>query len=805
MTKSLFLRLLTLFLVLSGTLSYADMTDEQIKRQNLKAIEEINKTYQPIISLQALPTFPSGHPATAISGTSWSWASKGLNPDLFNSYVWRENGEVWIEIEIISNDPFICSSSFAILQNGIQYDTVRLDAFSGSNQCGDLYISSIFRLTQWSHFTNAADLNKAFTLIYEGVWDNYSLNIPAGISAPTPDPSLGLFYQDYDSDGYGNSNQSISASSQPYGYVSNNTDCNDNDSGIYPGATEIAGDGIDQDCNGSDLTISKTWYQDYDSDGYGNSNQSISASSQPYGYVSNNTDCNDNDSGIYPGATEIAGDGIDQDCNGSDKVSTGSSSIAVFEDFNNGQSGGFTEDDRFSVVNNALLFQGKGTNLGYIASWSGGVNPGGWSPSPGQSNYFEDFNVSVDVSWKADADDVGYGLLVCTQKNNIGGINGVRFHRSNNGHYIITKLNNGKLIGVVLWTQSSLLKTNSMTKLSIVKVGNNFRFFIDLQEVYQSDIYGYNGGGLGVESNDQLSASFDNFKVIDLSVSTPLKTWYQDKDGDGYGNPNQSLSESSQPYGYVSNKTDCNDNDSSIHPGATEIAGDGIDQDCNGADYISTTVPSIDTAVANGTKIIQTFISAGNDIGKVGDVYVFRSGQYYTGSNWTTSKKPYLAGVTLGTTSVTYDVAGLPTGTKIYVGYGVGVSGTYLSMNTNATFVLAYTTVATTSTGNSITIKSDLSFSIPDALYQSLTGSLNLWLDFKFFVDPSGKLLWELADYGDAISTGNHINILPDLSFSIPNAIYQSLTGDINLETNFIFFGDQSGKLLWELDSYTIK
>lgn len=62
---------------------------------------------------------------------------------------------------------------------------------------------------------------------------------------------------------------------------------------------------------------STTYYRDLDGDGYGNSSSgTIQACGTTAGYASNNSDCNDNNAAVYPGAAEVCGNGIDDNCNG---------------------------------------------------------------------------------------------------------------------------------------------------------------------------------------------------------------------------------------------------------------------------------------------------------------------------------------------------------------------------------------------------------------------------------------------------------------------------------------------------------
>lgn len=69
--------------------------------------------------------------------------------------------------------------------------------------------------------------------------------------------------------------------------------------------------------------------------------------------------------------------------------------------------------------------------------------------------------------------------------------------------------------------------------------------------------------------------------TLNLTI-TPKITYYADADGDGYGNAAVSQMACSQPTGYVTNSTDCNDAVAAINPGHVEVLYNGVDDNCDG-------------------------------------------------------------------------------------------------------------------------------------------------------------------------------------------------------------------------------
>ena len=102
---------------------------------------------------------------------------------------------------------------------------------------------------------------------------------------------------DNDGDGYDSGFDQYSSAFNQYSTLCTWSDCDDNDPNINPGAAEICGNGIDENCNGNFDDLCPPI--DNDGDGY-----------------ADNVDCNDNDPNINPGASEVCGNGIDENCNG---------------------------------------------------------------------------------------------------------------------------------------------------------------------------------------------------------------------------------------------------------------------------------------------------------------------------------------------------------------------------------------------------------------------------------------------------------------------------------------------------------
>jgi hypothetical protein len=120
---------------------------------------------------------------------------------------------------------------------------------------------------------------------------------------PTVDPAgFSTWYVDGDGDGFGVASTTTDACDLPSGFAANADDCDDTD---------------------ATATVLTEWYPDADGDGVGSGVSLGYSCSSPYAGTAQavaGLDCDDNNSLIFPGQTEVCDDGIDNDCSGADLV-----------------------------------------------------------------------------------------------------------------------------------------------------------------------------------------------------------------------------------------------------------------------------------------------------------------------------------------------------------------------------------------------------------------------------------------------------------------------------------------------------
>lgn len=317
-------------------------------------------------------------------------------------------------------------------------------------------------------------------------------------------------------------------------------DCDDDNADSYPGNPEVC-DAIDNDCNGlvdDNPEDIDTFYPDCDGDGEGTTDGALTQCFEPAplscggDWISANQagttaglDCDDDNALVNTSADESCTDG-DQNCDGDDDFGA-TDGPTYFVDGDGDGYGGFAEPSCDTVPPPGYVEIGGDCN-----DLDGDIHPGATDDcgdgddTDCNGGDGDDTNV---LAWYPDTDHDGYGEDTTTPTldcNDFGA----------SGDYTTVDL------------ALDCDDTSADINPEALEVCN----------------------GVDDDCND----------ISDDVLGT--STWYEDQDGDLFGNTAAPVESSCPPDAqWVAQGGDCNDGDTAIHPGAKESC-NKIDDDCDG-------------------------------------------------------------------------------------------------------------------------------------------------------------------------------------------------------------------------------
>jgi len=377
------------------------------------------------------------------------------------------------------------------------------------------------------------------------------------------------WYADADGDGYGDASSTTAACSIPSGYLVDDSDCDDTRSNVNPGEDELC-DSRDNDCDGDtdedSSTDAATWYQDRDSDGYGDDVTTTRSCVQPSGYVAYGGDCDDGSAAYNPGAVESdCSDPADYNCDGSTAYSDGDG---------DGYSACEECDDTDALINPVARELCDGVDN----DCDGTV---------------DEADAADASTWYADADGDGYGdaastSLACTAASgrvsdatdcddgDAGAFPGAPEYCDGVDNDCDGAADEDASVDASSWYADTDADGYGDALDTTRACSAPSGYGADATDCDDTDAGTNPGADEYCDGHDD-----DCDGDTDEDSAADATTWHLDADSDGFGGTLYDLTACAQPSGFVADDTDCMDSSASTYPGAAEYC-NGSDDDCDG-------------------------------------------------------------------------------------------------------------------------------------------------------------------------------------------------------------------------------